>query len=179
MKCSNCGAEIKEGEQRCQYCGNAVNNIQNNVYANQNVEEKNENVVLGVVGAIIGSLAGAVAIILLSQLGVVASASGLAMSFCTLTLYEKFSGKLSKKGIIICILIMLVVTFLAENLAISIQIAKQSRYSTFYVFKNFFQLISYADVVGDYIMDLVLVYVFTAGGAFGIIKTKLNDVKNK
>lgn len=209
MKCNNCGAQLNEGQQYCQFCG-AANNNQNMNYAQansqyqnqnmnvgyaqmnnqyvtqniiqnnyQNVSEKKENVLMGILGAIIGSLVGAGAIILLSQIGIVASIAGVAMAFCTLTLYEKFAGNLSAKGIVICILVMLVVTFFAENLALSIQIAKDSSYDTFYIFKNFFKLISHAKVVGEYIFNLVLVLVFTAGGAYGIIKNKLNDIKNK
>lgn len=186
MKCNNCGAQINEESKNCQFCG-TVCNSQNvgtgyNQYVNKTViqnKEKSEDILMGALGALVGSLAGAAIIILLYQLGVVASVAGFAMAFCTFALYEKLAGKLSAKGIIICSLIMLLMTFLAENLAISIQIARNTPYDTFFVFKNFFKLIKSANLVTEYILDLSLVIVFNIVGAFSTVRNKLKSINSK
>ena len=55
-----------------------------------------ENMVLGILGAIVGALIGGASIIGLSQLGYIASISGLILAFCTLKGYELLS-KLGRK----------------------------------------------------------------------------------
>jgi len=191
MNCKNCGAKLMEGEKFCKYCGSKIEeNIQNNINVEPVKEvnepivlDKNENILLGTIGALIGSLAGAVIIILLGQLGFVASIAGVAMAYCTLYLYEKFAGKISKTGIIISILIMIIMTFLAENLLISINVSKAlnlQTYTTWKVFTKFFDLMKY-DIIDKsaYFTNLFMVYLFTLIGAIGTIKNKLNDIKLK
>ena len=149
------------------------------------INDNEENVALGTLGAIIGSLAGAAAIILLDRIGFVASVAGVAMAVCTLSLYEKFAKKISKKGIIICVIVMIIMTLLAENAACSIQIANELKeygynVSVTKVFMNFFSLLAAGDLeTGTYIGSLVMVYLFTALGAYGQVAQKLKMAKAK
>ena len=139
---------------------------------------KTENMVMGIVGAVIGSLAGVISIIIFSSLGFVAAVSGLIMGASTLFMYEKLAGSISKKGIIICIVVMIIMVVLGENLAVSIAAAKTAGVSFFSIFKNLYSLLKLGDLMGEYIGDLAMLYLFTALGAFGVIKTKLNSLKN-
>ena len=107
------------------------------------------------------------------------------MAVCTLSLYEKFAKGISKKGIIICVVVMTIMTFLAVNFAYSISIAEEfQKYgfdvSTMDVFKKFFELLS-EDIIdtGKYILSLVMVYLFTAAGAYGIIYKKFKLSPNQ
>lgn len=68
--------------------------------------QKTENLAGGIAGALIGSLLGVVCIVLLSQLGYVAAISGVLMAVGVLKGYEKLGGKLTKKGIVISMIIM-------------------------------------------------------------------------
>ena len=90
---------------------------------------RSENVVMGIVGALIGALAGVVVIILLDLLGFIASLAGVIMGYATLYMYEKLAGTISKKGVIICVIVMIAMVLLGENLAWSIAISKQTALS--------------------------------------------------
>ena len=76
--------------------------------------DKKERSVLGVLGALIGSAIGAACIILLGHFGYVTAISGLVMAFATLLLYRLFSGKLTIRGGIISLIIMIIMTFAAH-----------------------------------------------------------------
>ncbi len=149
-----------------------------------NPSKKDESVILGIIGAIIGSLAGGALIIFFSSIGFVASLAGLAMAVCTLLLYEKFAGSISKKGIIISVIIMIVMTLLAENLAISLKAAKELKeygydLSFIDIFKNLYTYLK-DDVLdmSNYLSNLFMVYLFTILGAVGTIVKKFKTIKN-
>ena len=158
---------------------------ENNIEQNQtNPAQKDENVLLGIIGAIIGSLAGGALIIFFSSIGFVASLAGLAMAVCTLLLYEKFAGSISKKGIIISIIIMIAMTLLAENIAISLKAAKELKeygYNLNFIdiFKNLYTFLR-DDVLdmSSYISNLFMVYLFTILGAVSTIAKKIKTISN-
>ena len=141
--------------------------------------KKEQNIPLGTVGAILGSMAGAVSIILLDRLGYVASVSGLIMAIATIWLYQKLAKGISGKGIAICIVVMVVMVLVAENIACSITIIEEIKETGYdyipsfgEVFNNFFRLLSEGYIRSDvYFGRLALVYLFTALGAFGVIKS--------
>lgn len=139
--------------------------------------KKEQNIPLGTVGAILGSMAGAILIILLDRIGYVASISGLVMAIATVYLYQKFAKGISGKGIAICVVTMIVMVLIAENIACSIAVVEELaelgyNYSFGDIFNNFFRLLAegYIDS-GAYFGNLALVYLFTALGAFGIFKS--------
>ena len=73
-------------------------------------------------------------------------------------------------------------TLIAENIAISLAVLdafkKIGIKSDFWtVFSNLYKLIGEYDLFGTYIGSLVLAYVFTVLGAFGTVKSSLNDGK--
>ena len=141
---------------------------------------KEENVVMGTVGALIGSLAGVAAIVLLDRIGFVASIAGVIMGVATIYMYERLAGSISKKGIIISCVIMVGMVLLAANIAWSIAIAKELNAPFFEVFKVFYKIIGItSEIQTSYITGLLMLYGFTALGAFGVIKNKLNELKTK
>ncbi len=166
------------------------NNIekQNNNYAMNNqptpiTVDKKENVLMGTVGALIGSLAGVIVTILISQLGFIASISGVVMSLCTFYMYEKLGHGISKKGVFICILIIIGMTFVAHNLSYSLEIYKYLskngfKPSLFKIFFNFYEAydLFYEDY-SYYIRDILMLYGFSILGAFGIIRNKITELK--
>ena len=73
-----------------------------------------ENVLLGLIGALVGAVLGGASIVLLSRLGYVASLSGVLTAFCTLKGYELLGKRLSKRGVVICVIIMVLATIAAD-----------------------------------------------------------------
>lgn len=148
-------------------------------------DKPKENVLLGAIGAVLGSLVGVLAIVLLDRLGFVAAISGVVMAAGTILLYEKFAKSLSNKGIVICVVVMILMTLLAENIAFSIAVMQEAAkdygvtLSFGEVFGNLYGLIA-EDVIdgGVYAGNLGLVYLFNVLGAFGIIKSSFNKRKN-
>ncbi|MBR3116348.1 MAG: zinc ribbon domain-containing protein [Bacilli bacterium] len=181
MFCPKCGAKIPDSANNCSYCGHKIERVVVPPVTNNNPvkEVKKENVLLGIVGALIGSIVGVGIVVLLSFVGFIASVAGLVMGICTLKLYEKFAGAISKKGVIICIVIMILMTVLAENIAFSIQVMNElgeKGYSGDF-FDIFFNLYYYMGQgylnTSTYVTNLVMVLAFNVLGSFGYIKEYL------
>ena len=163
MICSKCGNEVPEGTRRCDSCGFPMK-----------TRENRENVVAGVVGAVIGALIGGGCIILVSQLGYIASVSGLILAICTLKGYELLAGRLSGKGIGICVFLMLVTPYLADRIDWAILIMQEwEEYGVTFAeaFHIFPELLKDGTVVvEEYIKNLLMIYGFAVLGAFSTLR---------
>jgi|GEM_PF-1926416 len=93
--------------------------------------DKKERSVLGVLGALIGSVIGAATIILLGHFGYVTAISGLVMAFATLLLYRLFSGKLTIRGGVISLILMIIMTFAAHYVNYSVILENSVSYTGF------------------------------------------------
>jgi len=133
-----------------------------------------ESVVAGVVGAFLGSVIGVITIIILGQLGYVAVISGLVMGVCTVKGYEMLGKKMSTKGIIICSIVMIIMTYFGEKLDWMITMMTEADFSLSEASFYFWDILEYADATSTFMADLALVYLFTAGGA---VPTILNVIK--
>ena len=120
---------------------------------------------LGTVGALLGSLVGGVVIILVGQLGYVASISGVVMAVAALKGYMLLGGRLTKKGVAIASVLMVVVTFLAHSLGLAISVASELGVGVFETWRWLPQLLVLADAVTDYWVELAMLYLFTLLGA--------------
>ena len=133
-----------------------------------------ENMVLGILGALIGALLGGASIIGLSQLGYIASISGFILAFCTLKGYELLGKGLSTKGLIVCVVVMLVTPFVADWLDWGILLYKSvADYGV--TFGECLQILPelFADgtiSMGEYLKNLGMIYLFVIIGGFYTIK---------
>lgn len=137
-------------------------------------EPKKEKLAAGTLGALLGSLAGVVCIILISRLNVVASVSGLVMAVCALKGYEKLAGELTKKGAVISCVIIVIMTYFAHHLDITIEIMQELDmpfFEAFGVIPKFLRL----DILdrGVFWGNLALLYLFTLMGAIPTIRRSL------
>ena len=140
-------------------------------------EQKPENVVAGIVGAVLGSLVGVLCIILLSQLGYVAALSGLVMAVGTLKGYERFSGRMSRKGIVICLVLMLVMTYVGDQADWAIIAMRDLDLDFFTAFRAIPLLRELGAIeAANYWTNLVMLYAFVLLGA---IPTTLAAVKSQ
>ena len=166
MICTKCGNTVPEGTKRCDQCGFPIK-----------AGEKRENVIAGIVGAFIGALLGAGCIILISQLGYIASVSGLVLAICTLKGYELLAGKLSGKGIAISIVLMLATPYLADRIDWAIFLMQEwAEYGVTFgeAFAIFPELLKDGTVeMGAYIKNLLMIYGFALIGAFSVVHNSL------
>lgn len=164
MNCHKCGKPVEEGTEICENCGS-------------NIQRKGirENVISGTVGALIGAVLGAGCIILLSQLGYIASVSGLILSVCTLKGYELLGGKLSGKGILICVALMLLTPYIADRMDWAIFIMQEwADYGV--TFGQAFAVVPELLADGSiemfaYIKNLLMIYGFALLGAFSTLRS--------
>lgn len=138
--------------------------------------QKKENFIAGIVGAFLGSLVGVLSIVLLGQLGYVATISGIIMAVCSLKGYELLGGKLSNRGIIVSAVLMIIMVYFGNKLDWAISIAKSANIGVINALKIMPFLISekYLDSV-SYYTNLVMIYIFAGIGAIPTITNALHD----
>ena len=170
MNCEHCGAMLNAGDTACGICGTPVSSTP----VAKAVQEK---VGMGILGALIGALIGGASIVLLSRLGYVAAISGFITAFATLKGYELLGKKLSKTGIIVSIVLMILTPFLAYNvdLVLQLQAELQSYGMTIADTISFLVelVLTDSEMMQAYLSDLGMIYLFTAIGTFGILRNTL------
>jgi len=134
------------------------------------IEEKQENMFTGIIGAVLGAVIGGASIVLLGQLGYVASISGLILAVCTLKGYELLGKTRGTVGTILCVLLMLLTPYIADRISWALVIVRDLEVDFATAFASVHEVVELAELTGDYIKDLVMVYAFTALGAFGTLK---------
>lgn len=158
----------------CQTCFGQMQ--QDNSLRHAVKQGKQENILGGIVGALLGSLLGVASIVLLGQLGYVAAVSGLILAICTLKGYELLGGKLSNKGLVISIVLMVLMTLVGCQLDWAISVAIQLEVDVFSAFMAIPMLISYEVIdLFTYVTNLIMLYLFVILGAVPTIRSALHD----
>ena len=139
-----------------------------------------ENVLLGLIGALVGAILGGASIILLSQLGYIASISGFILAFCTLKGYELLAKRMSKVGFAICCVLMLVMPFAANALDLTLQLCEEWKDYGVTMADSFTYLVELIttdpEMLKLYLSDLGMVYLFTVIGAFVVVRNALRNL---
>lgn len=188
--CQFCGEQIQTtgyaaGNTYMHLCSECITGMrQDATLASQQKAQKKENLVGGIVGAFLGSVLGILCILIFSQMGKIAAVSGVVMAVCTIKGYEILGGKLTKKGIAVCIVMMLAMTYIGDRLDWAIMIVREVGAEWGIDFAVAFQIVP--DLLAEEIIDsgtywynLVLLYVFTIGGAIPTISSILKERKNE
>ena len=136
-----------------------------------------ENFLLGLIGALVGAILGGASIILLSQIGYIASISGFILAVCTLKGYELLGKRLSGKGIALCILLMIVTPFLADWIDWAIYLMRDYPEYELTIVDACIAMAGlmaegYVDMA-EYLKNLGMIYLFVVLGAFGTLKNVL------
>ena len=143
-------------------------------YAEESVsvsDSVKERVVLGTLGAFGGALIGTICIVILGQFGYIASICGVVMGACAMGGYQLLGKKMSKKGIIITIVIMLVMVYVSNWISYALAVADVAEVDFMTTFLATPSLVSEGLIdAGAYYKDLVMLYIFTAFGAVPTIK---------
>lgn len=129
-------------------------------------KRKRENMIAGLVGAFLGSLLGVASIIVVGQMGYIASVCGLVMAVCTLKGYELLGGVLSRKGAVISSLLTLIMTYVAHQANLAISISAEVNVNFFQVFCSMNRLLREGFLnKGAYWGSLFMLYLFVLLGA--------------
>ena len=165
--CSHCGiidAEINiynvKGYQTilCEKCFNETST--SNYYDAR--KGKYENSIGGLIGAFLGSLIGVAVILIFGRLDSISYISGFMMAVCTLKGYEILGKRLSIKGIIISIMIMMVMIYLAARLDAAIDLSMYLEDDIFSIFRAIPELVRLEIIDSDiYYMNMVQIYLFS------------------
>ena len=133
-----------------------------------------ERVVLGTLGAFVGALIGTICIAIFEQYnygdGYIASFCGIVMGFCAMGGYQLLGKKMSKKGIIITIVIMLVMGYVGNWISYAIARADVTGLDFMTTFWWTQSRVSRGLIEGEYYKSLVILYVFMAIEAVPTIK---------
>lgn len=139
-------------------------------------QSKHENVVGGIVGALLGSLLGVLSIVIFSQLGYVAAVSGVIMAVCTLKGYEMLGGKLTKKGIVISVILMILMTLVGDRVDWAIALMKEVDVDFISAYRAIPQLLKEEIIdMSTYVGSLLMQYLFVLLGA---VPTIISTLKN-
>ena len=180
MTCKKCGEALTEGAAVCSFCGEPVtaeNTIPTDPTTPETTETptpelKPEKTVPGIIGAIVGALIGGASIVLLSQLGYIASISGFLIAFLALKGYEWMAGRLTTKGIVLSIVLCLVVPMLSYLMSIAIAVTQEiPELSIGQSFSLVMEMLLAGELWSDILSDLLMLYGFTALGAFSVIRS--------
>ena len=158
-------------------CANLQQNQEAAMLQNQ---QKAENTIGGIVGALLGSLLGVACILLLSSLNFVAALSGIVMAVCTLKGYELLGGKLSRRGVIISVILMVIMTFVADMADWAIRITQSFDGVDFFTGFRAVPLLLAEGAISlpSYLGNLLLLFLFAALGAVPTIRGALINQKN-
>ena len=170
MNCKHCGTYLADDATVCTGCGMTQQPAPVELPARENMG-------LGILGALIGALLGGASILLFSQMGYVASLSGVLIAFGTLGGYKLLAKGMGKVGLIICCVLMLITPFLANALDLVLQLHEELKVygMTMADSANFLveMISSEQEVLMAYLKDLGMLYLFVVIGAVGIVKNAL------
>ena len=201
MNCLKCGQIINENDKFCPKCGascattspvaeeNLAQNSTNDVTAESIImpEYKEEKIIPGILGALLFSLVGGIVCFILYQLNYVAALSGVIGVLCALKGYEMFSGKLTKKGVVISFIASIAAVILAMYVALGYSICEAiNEYAVQKI--TIFDAISYipetlaqySDLSSAFYSDVAMSVVFSIIGSIGyVVKALKSPKKNK
>ena len=136
--------------------------------------EKKENLPLGLIGAVIGILLGSVLWVLIGQIGFIAGIAGYAIVFCGMKGYQLLGKKLSKTGIIICIVLSFLAIIGAEVVSLGITAYRElSEYYSLTLGESFSllpELLKEPELVGAVAKDLAIGYILSIWASYSSVK---------
>lgn len=182
--CSICGKDEevsghRSGGSYYHLCAECETSMRTQIAATKS--QKRENVIGGIVGALLGSLLGVASIVLLSQTGYVSVLAGVVMALGVLKGYELLGGKLTKKGVVICVVVMLLMTYVGDRADWALLLYREgggadAGYNVFECYRMIPQAISAGIIeIETYLLNLVLLYVFLLLGAVPTIRGKVKE----
>lgn len=148
--------------------------LQTESTASDGGQTREENLPLGLVGAVLGVLLGSVLWIIIGQIGFIAGIAGYAIVFCGMKGYQLLGGKLSKAGIVVCVILSFLVIVGAE--IVSLGIAIYQEFGTEYAitlgdaFRVVPDFLKEPEVAGGVMKDLAVGYALAIWASYSGIR---------
>ncbi|MBR6380991.1 MAG: hypothetical protein IKS07_04880 [Lachnospiraceae bacterium] len=159
----------------CPECFGAMSMAVEEAHVQQ--QNKTEHILPGIAGALLGSLLGAAAILLISRLGYVSIFPGILMGVCAIKGYEILGGKLTVKGVIFSIVLMILMTYVADRVDWGFIIAKELDTDVITGFRVLPEILRRGMIeASDYYKNLGLLMFYTLLGA---IPTAIGLLRDK
>lgn len=141
---------------------------------------RRENMFLGLIGAVFGALLGTVLWVVIGMIGFIAGIAGYAIVFCGMKGYEMLGRKLSRKGIVICILLSCLMIVGAEYVSLGLTIYKELGDMYYLSIGDSFALIpaflEESEVAGGVMKDLIFGYALAVWASFSSVKARWKQV---
>lgn len=183
--CASCGQNVETsvysvgasyGKGYISMCPACVSRLKTNI-AYENFQ-KHENILGGIVGALLGSVIGMILILICARIRVLPMLLGFITSICTFKGYELLGKKMTKKGLIISMLLVLITTYISNRMDWAMLAATQLDIDIITAFR----LVPYLLKEGlidtfTFVFNLLALSVSTIGGAVFIIVSELNEGK--
>ena len=121
--------------------------------------EKQENVGMGILGAVLFSVAGGALWVLLDRIGFIAGISGYVAFLCATKGYALFSGKQSKRGIIISVVASIVMMLIAAYVCLAWEVFDVFRaegVSFLNCLKYSYEFLADGEIAGSFFLDLLV-----------------------
>lgn len=138
-----------------------------------------ENLVLGIVGGFLGALVGGAVALFIARLGYVSFIAGLALGVCTIKGYELLGKKITKKGIFVSALLMILTVFLVNQIDLAIELMNYLGIEFGLSFQAVNEMIFSGEIPENYFWNLGLLLVFTLGGAWVSVASTLSNHKSR
>ena len=142
-------------------------------------EAREENFLLGIVGAVIGVIIGGAVALLVARLGYVSVLAGAALGYCTIKGYEILGKKLTKKGVVVSAILMVLTVFLVNQLDYTLALMSELDLPFGMTWTLLNEATFSGDVPDKFYLNLGLLAVFTLGGAWISVKSALDGQKNR
>ena len=145
----------------------------------QAYDDRKENFLLGIVGAVIGVLIGGAVALLVARLGYVSVLAGIALGFCTIKGYEILGKKLTKKGVVVSAVLMILTVFLVNQLDYILFLMDEYSLPFDVSWSLFNEETFKGNFPENYFLELGKLAVFTLGGAWISVQSALEGKKNR
>lgn len=186
--CENCQGHgdfrfVDISGDKYQMCSSCAERIKGKL---QDVNEQRENIVLGILGGIIGAIIGSLLWILLDQINFIAGIAGVAIVYSAFKGYERLGRRISKTGVIICVIISALIIIGADLFSLSIDMYQS--FSEYYSisFRDAVSYIPYVlangEILRRFLFNLGIGYLVAVLGSYSLVHNlwmSLNKTEKK
>lgn len=142
-------------------------------------EAREENFLLGTLGSLVGAILGGAVALVIARFGYVSVLAGLALGYCTIKGYELLGKKLTRKGVAVSAIWMILTVLLVHQLDYTLEVAKQLHIELGYAWDLLNNAVFNSEFPDNYFLNLGMLVVFTLGGAWISVQSALEVQKNR